>query len=507
MNQLYQQLQPFLERNQAFETALTLFSWDNETLAPESAIEHTSRMIGLLSMESYRCLINDEVRELLEQLSKAPGNTELTETETAIVKLLIKQQEAIWKIPAQEYQEYNELTAIASSVWAKAKAANNFELFAPYLEKIIDFQKRFASYRKKEGQSLYDVLLDDYEEGMNTQILDDFFEKLRSSIAPIIRKIASSPQPSDKSYNSRFYPKETQLKFCRLLAEHIGFDFSRGIMAESAHPFTTELHNHDVRITNHYYENNLESALFSVIHEGGHAIYEMNIADELTQTPAGHGVSMGVHESQSRFYENMLGRQRAFWEPLFPKLKETYPEQLKDVSFEQFYLGINQVEPSFIRTEADELTYPLHVMLRYELEKELIDGSLTVSKLPNAWNQKFTEYFGITPPDAANGVLQDIHWAGGSFGYFPTYVLGSAMAAQLYAFLEQKLPVKELLRTGNLKPIREFLKEHIHQYGATRPMDRLMQDIMGERLNVDYYIHYLIEKYSKIYQLSLNNDL
>lgn len=496
MSKLFEQLRPILDRNAAYHAALSLFSWDNETLAPENAIELTSHIIGTLSMESYSLLVNDNVKSLLEQLSKAD---DLTEAETAIVRILTKQQEDIWKIPPEEYREYNELSAIASSIWAKAKEENNFLSFAPSLKKIISFQKKFASYRKKEGQSLYNVLLNDYEEGITTQFLDHFFGKLHTHLVPLIQKIGQKPQ-MEHTYNNLHYPKKKQETFCHFLAEHIGFDFSRGVMAQSAHPFTDSLHNHDVRITNHYYENSLESAIFSVIHEGGHAIYEMNISDDLTLTPATM-ISMGVHESQSRFFENMLGRQIEFWKPIFPHLKETYPEQLANVTLDTFYHGINLSQPSFIRTEADELTYPLHVMVRYELEKQLIDGNLSVEELPNAWNQKFKEYFGIIPPDAATGVLQDVHWANGAFGYFPSYVLGSAMAAQIYFYMEKQLPVKELLEKGDLKPIREFLAKHIHQYGAMRSMNRLLNDMMGEGLNVDYYIQYLTEKYSKLYCL------
>ncbi len=496
MSKLFEQLRPILDRNAAYHAALSLFSWDNETLAPENAIELTSHIIGTLSMESYSLLVNDNVKSLLEQLSKAD---DLTEAETAIVRILTKQQEDIWKIPPEEYREYNELSAIASSIWAKAKEENNFLSFAPSLKKIISFQKKFASYRKKEGQSLYNVLLNDYEEGITTQFLDHFFGKLHTHLVPLIQKIGQKPQ-MEHTYNNLHYPKKKQETFCHFLAEHIGFDFSRGVMAQSAHPFTDSLHNHDVRITNHYYENSLESAIFSVIHEGGHAIYEMNISDDLTLTPATM-ISMGVHESQSRFFENMLGRQIEFWKPIFPHLKETYPEQLANVTLDTFYHGINLSQPSFIRTEADELTYPLHVMVRYELEKQLIDGNLSVEELPNAWNQKFKEYFGIIPPDAATGVLQDVHWANGAFGYFPSYVLGSAMAAQIYFYMEKQLPVKELLEKGDLKPICAFLAKHIHQYGAMRPMNRLLNDMMGEGLNVDYYIQYLTEKYSKLYCL------
>ncbi|MDE7299333.1 MAG: carboxypeptidase M32, partial [Lachnospiraceae bacterium] len=278
-----------------------------------------------------------------------------------------------------------------------------------------------------------------------------------------------------------------------------GFDFEHGILAESAHPFTTNLHNADVRITNHFYENNLESAIFSVIHEGGHALYELGVDDELTLTPVGGGTSMGVHESQSRFYENVLGRSEAFWKPLFPKLKETWPEQLADVGLSDFILGINKAEPGPIRTEADELTYPLHIMIRYEIEKQLISGEIEIDELPGIWNEKYREYLGVTPKNDREGVLQDVHWSGGSFGYFPSYAIGNAVAAQIYSFMHREIKVGECLENSDLAPIREYLRKHIHRYGSTKNMNELLSEMTGEQLNVDYYIDYLTEKYTKLY--------
>ena len=501
MSELFEQLQPYLDRGMAIGAALVLFDWDNETLAPACASEKTAKIMGNLSGEYYRATINDEVRDLLAQLSTPEEKEKLSDTEKAIVKKMNKEYEQLEKIPANEYQAFRELLTKSAQIWAKAKENNDFSAFAPTLNEIVDYRKRFAEYTKKPGMSLYDTMLDQNEEGILEKDLDPFFEKIRTAVVPLLKKVMERNDKIDKSYNNRCYPIDVQKKFCRFLAEYIGFDFEKGVIAESAHPFTTNMHNSDVRITNHFYEKNLESAMFSVIHEGGHALYEMGVADELTLTAVGGGTSMGVHESQSRFYENILGRSEAFWKPLFGKLKETYPEQLADVEQNDFILGINKAEPGPIRTEADELTYPLHIMVRYEIEKLLISGKIKVDDLPQIWNEKYKEYLGVTPKNDKEGVLQDVHWSGGSFGYFPSYAIGNAVAAQIYAFMHKKVKVAECLETGNLEPIREYLCEHIHQYGSTKNMNELLIGMTGESLNVDYYIDYLTKKYTELYHI------
>lgn len=498
MSDLFDQLTPHLERIEALNAALGLFSWDNETLAPPAAIDNTARFIGTLSIESYHALINDEVKALLTALATEEEQAKLSLKEKTIFKKLNKTYAELEKIPPAEYQAYNELMAKSGAVWAAARENNDFASFAPVLTQIVEYQKKFANYTKKPEMGLYDSMLDGYEEGLLSADLDIFFEKIRTAIVPLLKKVVEQNDRVDKGYNTATYPADKQRAFCHELAEYIGFDFNRGVIAESAHPFTTNLHNHDVRITNHIYENNLESAIFSVIHEGGHALYEMGVADELTMTPAA-SISMGMHESQSRFYENILGRSEAFWKPLYGKLKALFPEQLADVSPEQFILGINKADPGLIRTEADELTYPLHIMIRYEIEKLLMEDKVTVDELPALWNAKYQEYLGVTPKTDSEGVLQDVHWSGGMFGYFPSYAIGNAVAAQIYAFMHNEVAVKECLESGNLTPIREYLKAHIHQYAATKTMNEILVEITGEPLNVDYYIEYLTEKYTKLY--------
>ena len=498
MSELFDKLVPHLDRMEALNAALGLFSWDNETLAPTAAIDNTARLMGTLSAEAYHAMINDEVKELLTALGTEAEQEKLTLKEKTIFKKLNKNYEELKKIPPAEYQAYNELMAKSGAIWAAARENNDFASFAPVLKEIVDYQKKFANYTKKPEMGLYDSLLNDYEEGLLSADLDAFFDKIRTAVVPLLQKVVAQNDRIDKTYNYWQYPADKQRKFCNFLAEYIGFDFDKGVIAESAHPFTTNLHNHDVRITNHIYENNLESAIFSVIHEGGHALYEMGVADELTMTPAA-AISMGMHESQSRFYENVIGRSEAFWQPLYGKLQELFSEQLKEIPLRQFILGINKAAPGLIRTEADELTYPLHIMVRYEIEKLLMDDKITVDELPKIWNEKYQEYLGVTPSTDAEGVLQDVHWSGGMIGYFPSYAIGNAVAAQIYAFMKNEVAIDDCLSSGNLAPIREYLKNHIHQYAGTKTMNEILTELTGEPLNADYYIAYLTEKYTKLY--------
>ncbi len=501
MSEVFEKLQPHLEKNRALQTALILLNFDNSTMAPKEAVAFTAKSIGILSGESYNSLINPEVKALLDELSTDEEQEKLTVNEKAIVRELKKSYEDLELIPAEEYQAYQMLLAKAAPVWEEAKDTNNYEIYAPVLEEIISYSKKFAGYKQKEGQKLYDVLLDQFEEGFTMEILDDFFGKLREALVPIVHEIRKKPDLISIECLRKTYDIETQKKLSRFIAEYIGFDFNRGVMAESAHPFTTNLHNHDVRITNHYYENKLEDAIFSVIHEGGHGLYELGVSDEITLTPIGGGSSMGMHESQSRFYENCIGRSYEFWIPLWDRVKEFFPEELNNVTVDEFYRAINYAAPSLIRTAADELTYSFHVMIRYEIEKMIFNGEVDVKDLPAVWNQKYEEYLGVTPSNDAEGILQDMHWSGGMFGYFPSYALGSAIASQLFHYMEGVMPVKKYLEEGNLVPIREFLRENIHQYGAAKKTQQLLKDTTGEEFNPDYYIAYLTEKYSKLYEL------
>lgn len=492
----YGMLKPCLERAMALQTALILFEWDNETLAPEKAGKYTARVQGALSEAYQEIMTGEKIKRLLEQCRKETG---LSEAERAIIREAQEEYDRLVRIPPKEYRAYQELVAESARVWAKAKEQQDFAAFAPVLKEIIFYQKRFAGYRAKDGQKLYDVMLDDYEKGFSMKKLDEFFGLLKEELVPFLKKVTQSRTEIRDDFLTGDYPEEKQRELAEFLAEYVGFDFKRGVLAQSAHPFTTNLHNHDVRLTTHY-KKRVDSSLFSVIHEAGHGIYELGVADELTQTLAGQGASMGMHESQSRFFENMIGRNEAFWEPIYKKLQELFPKELGKVSREEFVRAVNKVQPGLIRTEADELTYSLHVLVRYELEKMLIEENLNVEKLPELWADKYEEYLGVRPQNPAEGVLQDIHWAQGSFGYFPSYALGSAFAAQMLQFMKKSMDFEELLRKGEIEVIRHVLKRHIHRFGKMRDSRQLLRDMTGEDFEPRYYVEYLKEKYSRLYQ-------
>lgn len=493
---VFGQLSEYLEQAMALQTALTLIEWDNETLAPEKAASRTANMQGALSAAYQELMSSAKLTELIE----ACKAQELSEQEAAILREAEREQEELISIPSEEYREYQELVAESTRIWMKAREAQDFKRFAPTLERIIDYQKKFASYRAKDGQKLYDVMLDTYEAGFDMEKLDAFFSLLKQELVPFLHEIMNSPVKLDDTFLTGNYPEEKQRKLAEDLAVYVGFDFQKGVLSESAHPFTTNLHNRDVRITTHY-DHRVDSSIFSVIHETGHAIYEMGIADELSQTLAGQGASMGMHESQSRFFENMIGRDEAFWVPIYGRLQEYFPEDLGNVTLEQFVKAINKVTCGLIRTMADELTYSLHIMVRYELEKQLIEENLNVWELPKLWADKYEEYLGIRPENDAEGVLQDIHWSQGSFGYFPSYALGNAFAAQIYYAMKKELDVEACLKAGKLEAIREYLREHIHRFGKVKTSRQLLRDMTGEDFNPNYYIAYLKEKYGALYQI------
>ena len=337
---------------------------------------------------------------------------------------------------------------------------------------------------------------------MTTDILDRVFAELRETIVPIVKAIKASPNKPDTTMLFRHFPKEGQRAASLEILQQLGYDFEAGRLDETVHPFMIGLNSGDIRVTTKYDENDFRSAVFGTIHECGHALYEQNIDKKLVGLPLSTGASMGIHESQSLFYENFIGRNEEFWQHNFKLLQKHSPEQFADVVVDDFLKAINFVEPSFIRIEADELTYPLHIMIRYEIERELFDGDLQVEQLPQVWNDKYEQYLGIRPVNDAQGVLQDMHWSGGSFGYFPSYALGYMYAAQWKAAMDQDIPnFDELCATGELQPIRAWLTEKVHQYGALKKPFELLQQGTGEGLNAKYLADYLQQKYTKLYQL------
>ncbi len=481
----------------AYSHAMGVLNLDAATAAPSESYEGRGRTMEILSQVTYDLSTDPQNDELVAYLMDHAQ--ELDPQTKREVEVLKKDMEHLHRIPAEEYVGFGVLINDAQNVWHKAKNEDDFDAFAPYLEKIVDYNRKFAGYYNPELPA-YDSLLNEYEEGLTMKTLDAFFGQLRDVIVPLIAKIQAAPQIDD-SFLHRHYPLETQRKFSDYLMEVMGLDRSRCAIAETEHPFTDNYNNKDVRITTHYFEDNLVSSMYSVIHEGGHALYELGADDCYNYTFLAGGVSMGIHESQSRFYENIIGRSRAFVHAIFPKVKEFFPEQLADVDEEMFYRGINKAEPSLIRTEADELTYCLHVMVRYEIEKQLIAGTLAVRDVPQEWKRLYKEYLGVDVPNDKEGCLQDSHWSGGSIGYFPSYALGSAYGAQMLHQMEKDLgDVFQKVSQGDLSQITQWLREHIHRYASFRKPGELFRSVCGE-FDAKYYTDYLTEKYTELYQL------
>lgn len=487
------------QKLQAFNFAMYLIGWDSETEAPIGCFEERSKQIGVLSQLSYDILMNDETINLIKDLHNHLD--ELDHNLQVEIKNMYKNIMKKILVPADELIAYDVLLSKASPVWAKAKETNNYDLFKPILQEIIDYNKKYVEYVKTAERSGYNVLLDEYEDGSSISFYDEFFNELRKEIVPLVKKIKEAGYHHNENLLNKKYDKERQKAFASYIMDVMCFDKTKGLLKESVHPFTSGFGNTDVRITTHYYEDLLASSIFSVIHEGGHATYELQCADELNDTLIGGGSTMAMHESQSRFYENIVGRSYEFWEKHFPVLKDMFKDELSDTTLEDFYHHVNKVECSLIRTEADELTYPLHIMVRYEIEKAIFNNELTIDELPAKWNALYKEYLGIDVPTDSEGILQDIHWAGGSFGYFPTYALGSAYAAQLLYAMKKDIDFESAIKEDNLSKVNAWLKEKVHKFGGSLTPKELLLNATGEEFNAKYYVKYLKEKYTKIYNL------
>ena len=500
-NLLEKEFIDYIHTMDAFREASALIGWDMRTGAPKKTIDKRSQVLSILSKEHFEMATGTKMEQYIEELSKPEVKEQLDSNTIAIVEECKKEYEKMSKIPSNEYKEYVELQSKAESIWETAKETSDFSLFMPYLEQLIDVNKKFLSYWGKADQP-YDGLLDLYEPGMTVEILDDVFARLREEIVPLVKKIGESNKYLETNFIYKPFREEAQKKLCMELIQELGYDLEAGRLDNTVHPFATALNANDVRITTKYVEEDFRVALFGTIHECGHAVYEQNINKELEGTPLCTGTSMGIHESQSLFFENFISRNLSYWKRNFDKLKIASPEQFDEIDLDTFYKAINESKPSLIRIEADELTYPLHIMIRYELEKGLFNGDLKVADLPKHWNDKYEEYLGIRPENDGEGVLQDVHWAGGMFGYFPSYALGYMYAAQFKAAMLKDIPnFDEIIENGDYGKITGWLTEHVHQYGKLKLPLEIIKDATGEGLNPQYLITYLKEKYTALYDL------
>ena len=496
LKQALEKLDLLQRRQHAFNHAMGLIDFDGVTTAPKDTAANRGETLAILSEESYKLATSQETINLIDELYARLD--ELDEVQRKIVKNMHEDIEDMRKIPMDEFVAYQRLSTEAQDVWHRAKESNDYALFMPVLEKMITANKKLMAY-KKPGKPTYDALLDQYEKGLTREKCNAFFDVIRRELVPLIHAVSQAKQVDDSVLFGHF-PIDKQRGLSDYLMDVMKLDRGHVGIGETEHPFTTSFTKYDVRITTHYHEENFSYSMFSVIHEGGHALYDAHPADRLAYTVLGGGVSMSIHESQSRFYENIIGRSRGYLKLISPKLRDLFP-QLADVDDETLYLAINKSAPSLIRTEADELTYCLHIMIRYELEQRLFDGELSVHDLPHEWNRLYKEYLGIDVPTDREGVLQDMHWSGGLFGYFPSYALGSAYGAQMLSVMKQTVDVDNALAKGDLSPINSWLEQNIWQYGGLYDPDVVLEKALGKPFDPMYYVNYLKEKYSEIYRL------
>ena len=496
LNEARKSLMSLQRKMAAYEHALSLLSFDGSTGAPRGTADNRAASMSMLSEEIYTLATGEKSLKLLEYLDGRSADLDLPEQR--MVHLMLRDIREMQKIPMDEYVSYQELLVKSEAVWHEAKEKSDFALFAPYLKKIFESQKRFANYADPSKKP-YDYCLNKYEEGLNTESCDAFFDKVRSGIVPLLKKISEVPQVDD-SIRFGHFPLDKQEELALYLMRTIGLDLDHVGLSTTEHPFTTSLGSHfDERITTHYFENDFVCSMYSVVHEGGHALYDTGSDDSLAYTVLDGGVSMSIHESQSRFYENIIGRSREFCRMIFPKLRELFPEEMEGRSADELYRAVNKVEPSLIRTEADEVTYSLHVMVRYELEKRIFAGELEVNDLPAEWNRLYKEYLGIDVPDDKHGVLQDTHWASGLVGYFPSYALGNAYGAQFLSRMRSAVDVEAAVASGDLSAVNAWNRENIWKHGHLYTPAQLLGRVLGGDFDPQYYIDYLTAKVRDVY--------
>jgi carboxypeptidase Taq len=501
--------------NQAFQALVheihdlkatqSILGWDLEVMMPSKGSNLRAKQLATLAKYSHTLMTSPEMQEHLRMLRQPAVYDRLDTMSQALVREIGLEYDKSAKTPIELVQEMVETTAEAHNVWVEARANRQFKQFEPILRKIISLNQRLADALGYED-SPYDALLDEYEPDLTVRQLDPIFAKLKAELVPLLKAIRKSPaldrqESISASLKQGFFPKDMQLEFSALVLKEMGFDFEAGRLDLSAHPFSSGSSTTDVRLTTRVDEQDVFSALSSSMHEGGHGMYEQGINPALNRTILAQGTSLGIHESQSRMWENQVGRSRMFWQAYLPKLKAVFPD-LESVTLDEFYQAINRVEPSFIRVEADEVTYNLHIMLRYEIEKELIEGHMKVDEIPDAWAAKMQEYLGITPSHDAEGALQDIHWSHGSFGYFPTYTLGNLYSAQFFNTAKQQLGnLEESLAQGELFPLKNWLNREIHAVGRMETPATIVQRVTGEPLNANYFVDYLWNKYGELFAI------
>ena len=492
---LYQDYTQHLQKIADVRYAIAVLQWDQETYMPQKGAGFRAQQVATLSQISHELFTRESFKNLLQDLLNCGG---LDETEQKNVSLSWYDYTQQHKLPGDFVRQLSEATSRSFQAWVNAKTNNNFFLFEKDLGRLLELKKQEAGFLGYEGHP-YNALLNQFERGCSVSLLDKVFSSLQAPLKELLNKIMACPQVNDGFLN-RHFPKDRQWQFGMDLMKQLGFDFSAGRQDIAEHPFTTNFSSQDVRLTTRIDENDFNNMTWSCIHECGHGLYEQGLPASAYGLPLGEYTSLGIHESQSRLWENNVGRSLDCWDFFYPQAQQCFPDALNDIPVEQFYKGINKVQPSLIRTEADELTYHFHVQIRYELEKKLLEGGLQVKDIPAYWNEQYNKLLGVTVPGDKQGCLQDVHWSHGSFGYFPTYSLGSFYAAQFFAAAQKNIPnLTGAIRNGNYKPLLDWLRISVHAHGRRFTSEELCERISGEPLNIDYFIAYTTAKYKNIY--------
>lgn len=483
------------------EKANALLGWDRETNMPKAGITARVQQMTTLSRLSHTMFTSDEMGELIEVVAAELDGASYDSDEASLIRLLQRTYANARKLPLEFVARISEVGGYAHNAWTLAREENDFEAFQPWLEQVVELGQEMAEYYGYSDE-MYDALLDKYEFDMKTAEVRETFAAVKRELIPLREAIEERGSEVDDSFLHQSFDIDHQKQFARFIAPKVGYDFSRGHLGTVVHPFATSFSRNDARITTRWYPNFLNPFLFGTLHESGHAIYEQGTHPDLARTPLARGTSLGIHESQSRMMENIVGRSRGFWQAYFLPLQSTFPEQLSDYSVENFYRAVNKVQPSYIRVEADELTYNFHIILRFELEQALMTGDLAVRELPVAWNDKMDELLGIVPQSDSEGCLQDVHWTRPTFGYFPTYALGNLYSAQFYeAAVAQAPEIEDEIAEGRTDALLGWLGENIHQHGRKFTPRELVQRVTGQPLCHEPFIRYVTAKFNDIYGL------
>ncbi|OTN76507.1 hypothetical protein A5886_001584 [Enterococcus sp. 8G7_MSG3316] len=480
--------------------AMGILEWDNQTGMPEAASEYRSEVDSYLYGLYFEKKIGAPIKEAIEYFGTHPE--ELSEVGQAAYTLVKEEYELQKDVPQSLAIEASAATSRAHTAWLKARKEKDFGLFKEALSENIRLTKEMIPYMKKNELTDYDVLLNQYEPNMTVEILDNVFSQVRDGIMDIRRQLAEKGTAPATTILSRKMTEAQQRTFISKVITDLGYDFNRGRLDNTVHPFATGINHNDVRLTTRWNEHDFSMGLFGVIHEAGHGMYEQNIDEKYQGTPVHEGASMGIHESQSLFNEIIIGSNRAFWQKQFPFFQACAEGTFDDVSFDEFYDSLKHSQASLIRIEADSLTYVLHIIIRYEIEKMIFNDQVAVEDLPQIWNDKYEEYLGVRPENDLEGILQDVHWSGASFGYFPSYALGYMYAAQLLQAMQKDVAVDDVLASDDYSPIRLWLTEHIHQFGASKKPNELILDATGELLNPQYLLDYLRKIYFAVYKIN-----